>query len=70
MGKAVTNPKYPPWTRLEITFQDAQHAEFALWRLATDGEVLAPQWLRDSLQARAIAIAGHYAAPVRHEVLS
>jgi hypothetical protein len=32
------------WLRLEVTFQDSRHAEWALWRLATDAEALAPQW--------------------------
>jgi predicted DNA-binding transcriptional regulator YafY len=48
------------WLRLEVTFQDPRHAEWALWQLATDGEALAPQWLRDSLRTRADAIATRY----------
>ncbi|MBG0815357.1 YafY family protein [Planomonospora sp. ID82291] len=51
--------------RLEVTFQDPRHAEWALWRLATDAEALAPQWLRDSLRDRAVAIATRYGAPPR-----
>ncbi|GAA3150380.1 YafY family protein [Planomonospora alba] len=47
--------------RLEVTFQDPRHAEWALWQLATDAEALAPQWLRDSLRDRAAALAAHYA---------
>ncbi|MEU7579761.1 WYL domain-containing protein [Streptomyces sp. NPDC041068] len=50
------------WLRLEMTFQDARHAEWALWQLATDGEALAPQWLRASLRHRAAAIAVRYGA--------
>ncbi|MFB7613989.1 helix-turn-helix transcriptional regulator [Kitasatospora sp. NPDC056181] len=46
--------------RLEVTFQDARHAEWALWQLATSAEALAPQWLRDSLHNRATAIATCY----------
>ncbi len=46
--------------RLEVTFQDARHAEWALWQLATSAEALAPQWLRDSLRDRATAIATCY----------
>ncbi|QFY09386.1 WYL domain-containing protein [Nonomuraea phyllanthi] len=45
---------------MEVTFQDPRHAEWALWQLATNGEALAPQWLRDSLRDRATAIATRY----------
>ncbi|GIH53022.1 Predicted DNA-binding transcriptional regulator YafY, contains an HTH and WYL domains [Microbispora rosea] len=48
--------------RLEVTFQDPRHAEWALWQLTTDAEALAPRWLRDSLRNRAAAIAARYAA--------
>jgi predicted DNA-binding transcriptional regulator YafY len=48
------------WLRLEVTFQDPQHAEWALWQLATNAEALAPQWLRTSLRNRAAAIATCY----------
>ncbi|WP_112239747.1 helix-turn-helix transcriptional regulator [Kribbella monticola] len=48
------------WLRMEVTFQDERHAEWALWQLATDAEVLAPQWLRNSLHDRAAAIASRY----------
>ncbi|GIH65084.1 helix-turn-helix transcriptional regulator [Microbispora siamensis] len=48
--------------RLEVTFQDPRHAEWALWQLTTDAEALSPQWLRDSLRNRAAAIAARYAA--------
>jgi predicted DNA-binding transcriptional regulator YafY len=48
------------WLRLEVTFQDSRHAEWALWQLATNAEALAPQWLRNSLRNRAAAIATHY----------
>ena len=51
------------WLRLEVTFQDARHAEWALWRLTTSAEALAPQWLRDSLRDRAASIAAFYEAP-------
>jgi predicted DNA-binding transcriptional regulator YafY len=50
------------WLRLEVTFQDSRHAEWALWQLATNAEALAPQWLRDSLRDRAAAIATRYGA--------
>ncbi len=46
--------------RLEVTFQDSRHAEWALWQLGTDAEALAPQSLRTSLRNRAAAIAARY----------
>ncbi|MFE2165310.1 helix-turn-helix transcriptional regulator [Streptomyces sp. NPDC059447] len=48
--------------RLEVTFQDPRHAEWALWGLATDAEALSPPWLRDSLHDRATTIAARYGA--------
>ncbi|GGL05849.1 helix-turn-helix transcriptional regulator [Nocardia jinanensis] len=51
------------WLRLEVTFQDSRHAEWALWQLATDAEALAPRSLRTSLRDRAAAIATRYGEP-------
>ncbi|MEU4270754.1 WYL domain-containing protein [Streptomyces sp. NPDC026092] len=48
------------WLRLEVTFQDPRHAEWAVWQLGTYAEALGPQWLRDSLRERATVIAGRY----------
>ena len=48
------------WLRLEMTFQDARHAEWALWQLGLDAEALAPQWLRTTLANRATALAIRY----------
>ena len=48
--------------RLEVTFQDPRHAEWALWQLSTSAEALAPQWLRTALRDRATAIATCYGA--------
>ncbi|MFD1538722.1 helix-turn-helix transcriptional regulator [Nonomuraea guangzhouensis] len=48
------------WLRLEVTFQDPRHAEWALWQLSTNAEALGPQWLRDSLRRRAAAVATRY----------
>lgn len=50
------------WLRLEATFQDSRHAEWALWVLGTDAEALAPRSLRTSLRNRAAAIATRYGA--------
>ncbi|MGV9690448.1 helix-turn-helix transcriptional regulator [Streptomyces sp. NPDC003444] len=46
--------------RLEVTFQDLRHAEWALWRLGTDAEALSPRTLRASLHDRAVALAARY----------
>ncbi|MEV0294160.1 WYL domain-containing protein [Nocardia sp. NPDC050710] len=48
------------WLRMEVTFQDSRHAEWALWQLTTDAEALAPRSLRTSLRDRAAAIATRY----------
>jgi predicted DNA-binding transcriptional regulator YafY len=48
------------WLRLDVTFQDARHAEWALWQLSTSAEALAPQWLRTALHDRAAAVASRY----------
>ncbi|WP_432878149.1 helix-turn-helix transcriptional regulator [Kribbella sp. CA-245084] len=60
---AVTTEQADPdgWLRLEVTFQDSRHAEWALWQLATNAEVLAPQSLRATLHTRATKIATRYA---------
>lgn len=59
---AVTaeEPEAGGWLRLEVTFQDARHAQWALWQLATNAEVLAPVWLRSYLGDRAAAMARCY----------
>ncbi|MGW6422719.1 helix-turn-helix transcriptional regulator [Nocardia sp. NPDC055053] len=54
-------PDTDGWLRLEVSFQDARHAEWALWQLGTDAEALAPQSLRTALRDRAAAIATRYA---------
>ena len=46
--------------RLEVTFQDARHAEWALWQLGMGAEALSPQSLRASLRDRATALATRY----------
>ncbi|UGT63866.1 helix-turn-helix transcriptional regulator [Nocardia asteroides] len=45
---------------LELTFQDRRHAEWALWQLAADAEVIAPRSLRTALGERAAALAARY----------
>jgi len=53
-------PDADGWLRLEVTFQDFRHAEWALWQLTTGAEALAPQSLRTALRNRAAAIASRY----------
>lgn len=53
-------PEADGWLRLEVTFQDSRHAEWALWQLSTDAEALAPGSLRTSLRNRAATIAARY----------
>lgn len=50
------------WSRLEATFQDRRHAEWALWEHAPGAEALAPPWLRTALQDRAASIVARYEA--------
>ena len=51
------------WLRMEVTFQDSRHAEWALWQLATSAEALTPTSLRTILRNRAATIATLYADP-------
>lgn len=62
MAEAVRaeEPEPDGWLRLEVTFQDLWHAEWALWQLGTNAEALAPPELRASLHARADAVADRY----------
>jgi predicted DNA-binding transcriptional regulator YafY len=62
MAEAVRaeDPEAVGWLRLEVTFQDLWHAEWALWQLGTNVEALAPQPLRAALRDRAQTIADRY----------
>ncbi|GAA1672750.1 YafY family protein [Glycomyces endophyticus] len=53
-------PDADGWLRLELAFQDARHAEWALWQLEADAEALAPPSLRAALHGRAAALAARY----------
>lgn len=48
--------------RVEVSWKDAEHAEFALWRLGTAARVLQPARLRESVRDQAQALGSHYAA--------
>lgn len=56
----AAEPGTDGWLRLEATYQDVRHAEWALWQLGTDAEALAPEPLRVSLRDRAAAMAAQY----------
>ncbi|MBL1110324.1 WYL domain-containing protein [Streptomyces sp. 5-8] len=56
----AAEPDADGWLRLEVTFQDLRHAEWALWQLSTDAEALAPASLRTALRDRATAMATRY----------
>ncbi|MGW4056838.1 helix-turn-helix transcriptional regulator [Amycolatopsis sp. NPDC004747] len=64
LGTAVAvraeEPGADGWLRFEVTYQDAWHAEWALWQLGPDAEALGPASLRTALRARATAIADRY----------
>ncbi|TDC43137.1 WYL domain-containing protein [Actinomadura sp. KC345] len=60
------DPDADGWLRLEVTYQDSWHAEWALWQLGAHAEALAPQSLRASLHDRATALATRYAPPDPH----
>ncbi len=53
-------PEADGWLRLEVTFQDSWHAEWALWQLGTGAEALAPPSLRASLRSRTAALVTCY----------
>ncbi|MFC0623624.1 helix-turn-helix transcriptional regulator [Kribbella deserti] len=48
------------WLRMEVTFQDSRHAEWALWQLAMGAEALSPPWLLTALHTRATTLATRY----------
>lgn len=62
MAEAVRaeEPEPDGWLRLEVTFQDLWHAEWALWQLGTTAEALTPIKLRNSLHSRAQSLADSY----------
>lgn len=53
-------PDTDGWLRLEVSFQDSWHAEWALWQLGTGAEALTPLSLRASLRSRAAALVTRY----------
>lgn len=57
----TTDPDH--WLRIELTFQDLRHAEWALWQLGNRAEVLSPPELRQALHQQAVEVANRYASP-------
>ena len=55
------------WLLLDMTFQDARHAEWAMWQHAPHVEALSPPWLRAVLHTAAMAMAARYADPPADE---
>lgn len=53
-------PEADDWVRLDVTFEDLRHAVWAVWRLGTDAEVLAPESVRDAMYVRAEALTTRY----------
>ncbi|MFD3811061.1 helix-turn-helix transcriptional regulator [Rhodococcus sp. NPDC058639] len=66
MAEAVRTeePEADGRLRLEVTFQDLRHAEWALWQLGTQAEALTPPELRASLRSRAQTVAERYREPL------
>lgn len=53
-------PDADSWVRLDVTFDDLRHAVWAIWRLDTDADVVAPESLRAALRDRATTLAERY----------
>ena len=53
-------PELDDWIRLDVTFEDLRHAVWAVWRLDTDAEVLAPESVRNAMYVRAEALTARY----------
>ena len=53
-------PEPDDWIRLDVTFEDLRHAVWAVWRLDTDAEVLAPESVRNAMYVRSEALTARY----------
>ena len=56
----VGEPDGEGWLAVDASFQDARHAEWAVWQCAGQGEALEPEWLRTSMRERAVRVAAAY----------
>ncbi|MGM1018776.1 MAG: helix-turn-helix transcriptional regulator [Actinomycetota bacterium] len=59
-GIRSEEPEPDDWVHLDVTFEDLRHAVWAVWRLDTDAEVLAPESVREALYVRAEALTTRY----------
>lgn len=46
---------------MDVVLQDRRHALWAMWQLGSRGRVIQPEWLREELAERALAMARSYA---------
>lgn len=56
----AATPEHDGWARLDVTWPDVEHAEFALWQLGADARAVEPTWLRERMRTRGAQIAEHY----------
>lgn len=52
-----------PWVRATLRFADNRHARLAVWTVAPEAEILAPDSLRTAMRERAAALAAVHADP-------
>lgn len=48
------------WARLDVAFQDARHAEWAVWQHGSLAEVISPESMRETFRERAAALVARY----------
>ncbi len=60
VGVLSEEPDGEGWCRSEVAFQDAWHAEWALWQLGPDAEALTPEKVRIAVRERAVLMASRY----------
>lgn len=60
LHSTVSAPDGEGWLAVDATFQDARHAEWAVWQCAGQGEALAPEWLRAVMRERAATVSAAY----------
>ncbi|WP_369053222.1 helix-turn-helix transcriptional regulator [Kineococcus terrestris] len=53
-------PEADGWVRMDLSFEDLRHALWAVWRLGTDAEAVAPDALRAAVRDRAASLLDRY----------